>query len=203
VPKRKDKPLDRKEAFLRASLECVKKVGIFKTNSYSISKQLGVTQPSFYYYFPSQEDFYRELVAYMVRINRDLVTSLNSIKHEKCAWDRLENYLTGNLKWAEKYPAQMDVLTFGFLSCAQDKAVNKLVFEALKKGEERVYEIIADGFTGGEFRPALSAHQAAHLLHKALLGASIQINDETADATPRDTIEANLLALARTLLNPH
>jgi AcrR family transcriptional regulator len=131
MPKSKDK----KEAFLNASLACIKKVGIFKTNSYSVSKQLGVTQPSFYYYFPSQEDFYRELVSHIIRINHELVTKPGSIQPEMCAWDRIKKYISGNLTWSEKYPAQMDVFTHGFLTCAQDKAVNELVFGALKRGE--------------------------------------------------------------------
>jgi hypothetical protein len=65
-----------------------------------------------------------------------------------------------------------------------------------------VYEIVAAGFTEGEFRPRLPARQTAHLLHKALLGATIQLNDETTGAVPRDIIEANLFELARVLLNP-
>lgn len=190
----------RREAFLEAAVECVKKLGLVKTNSYAITKALGVSQPSFFYYFPDQETFYRELVLHIVKSNRDTVGSVELEKPEKTALGKIRQYVEGNLLWTERFPAHVDILLFGMGQGSTQPALQKIVAAALEAGQARLYALIAEGNLEKEFTPQMPARALAYLLHKALIGALIDFHSTRGGTAQRKTIVDSFMATLDKLL---
>lgn len=197
---KKGQASQKKELFLTGALRSIERVGIHQMNSYTVAKEIGVSQPSFFYYFESQQEFYRELVQYITRINEEVVRKLTENMARVTAWERLETYIAGNLLWTEKFPAQFDVLAFGMQECAQDKEIIKLINAAFAGGQEKMYNIIAGGYAEGQFSLKLPIQTAVFTLHKCVVGSMFHLHNHPEKPRARAKIQEDILTLAKQIL---
>lgn len=190
----------KKELFLEGAIRTIQKVGTHQLNSYSVAKELGVSQSSFFYHFETQADFYRELVAHITRINEGIVKELTRGMKTVTAWQKLETYIAGNLLWTEKYPEQFDVLSYGMQHCGHDPKIVELINEAFEGGYKKVYNIVSGGFAEGEFKLALPIQSLVFCLHKAIVGAMFHLQNLPERKNAHVKMQADILLMARRLL---
>jgi AcrR family transcriptional regulator len=174
MSKKTDKvpPTDKRTRIVEKAIECVHSQGLHPINLSLVAREMKLSQPLVFYYFPEQNSLFEAMLVHIVTTNRNLVArhlQKTQLNHRKS----LVTYINGNLQWARRYPEQVGTL-LSFMIPRRSKSETQLkVAKALLAGQETIYGFLTGGIAEKEFSVKTPPRMCSQLIHQALMGAII------------------------------
>ncbi|MCB0405299.1 MAG: TetR/AcrR family transcriptional regulator [Bdellovibrionales bacterium] len=166
-------PTNKEERILKATIHCIGKYGIERTNAQTVADHLGVAQSGIFYYFPKQRMLFDSLIHYIVKVNHQIVTlHLEKVKPQS-GMEELMEHLRGNLLWAKKHPDQVGVLLLSMVRARSSAPMRQLLNQILQTGQTRIFHCLQTALDAGEATTQDSATTVAAAIHKALTGVIV------------------------------
>ncbi|MEZ4750480.1 MAG: TetR/AcrR family transcriptional regulator [Bdellovibrionota bacterium] len=178
--------LSKEERILKATIHCIGKYGIERTNAQTVADHLGVAQSGIFYYFPKQQLLFDSLIHYIVRVNHETVTlHLDKVK-PKSGVEELMEHLRGNLLWAKKHPDQVGVLLLSMVRAQSSAPMRNLINQTLENGQTRIHRCLENAIDSGEVCTVGNPALVAASIHQALTGVIVTYYYSRSRSTPID-----------------
>lgn len=171
----------KKKVIIDATIDCIAKYGLNKTNAQLVAKELGIAQSSIFYHFPQQQILFDSLIKHIAEHNEQVVKSLLKPQKTSCYFERLCQYVKGNLEWAMAHKNHVTVLLYALTESKYSSAINADIVSILKKGEDQIYFYLVAGVAEGEFQVKGNLRSLAKLISQSVYGSvmtQFQIYDQ-------------------------
>ncbi|MCB0417600.1 MAG: TetR/AcrR family transcriptional regulator [Bdellovibrionales bacterium] len=165
--------LNKEEKILKATIHCIGKYGIEKTNAQTVANHLGVAQSGIFYYFPKQQMLFDSLIHYIVKVNHTITTQHLEKVQPKSSVEELMEHLRGNLLWAKKHPDQVGVLLLSMVRAQSSVPMRKLINQILENGQTRIFRCLENAIAAREAHVVSDPALAAAAIHQALTGVIV------------------------------
>lgn len=138
---------DKREAIKKAGLQVFMKYGYYKTTLDDIAETVGIKKNSLYYYFPSKESLFEEIVKEeSVRMVNSVIESVDKVDTSK---EKVFSFFREFLCYGRNKRNHISITLETLLEVGQVIEENfREVFESVN---EVLVKILDDGFKKGEF----------------------------------------------------
>jgi len=172
---------ERKKSIILEAVRATSELGFKKTNARSIAERLGIQPSNVFYYFKTEPDLTKAMLAQIVLTNEDVVEKFTDKKQPTSCRQKLKCYILGNLEWAINHRESVNVLLYGICEGQSDPELLQLISKALLLGEDKVYNLIVAGIAEDEFRLTidLKPREVAKALHQSIIGHIVRSSTET------------------------
>lgn len=172
---------DRKRAIIEAAIKTIANYGLNKTNAQMIAKELGIAQSSIFYHFPQQQLLFDALLPYINQVNRNAL--INILKQSKATnyFDRLCEYIHGNLLWAINHKEHVTVLLYYLAEGRFSETINTEIRSIVKAANDQIYHYLVAGIAEQEFQIKGNVRNVAKFINQSVNGTVIthfQLFDE-------------------------
>lgn len=188
-----------RERILRSAIRLMARDGFYGTSVEQIAEAAGVSGTAPLYYFESKEHIIHGVLELILENNHRIVSS--AMKPQLSALDRLRTHFRMNLRWASKFPEEASIELLMYYQASFQREWSALYGDMLRKGRERILELVLAGQREGKFARGLDARKASLLLHDALLGGLVaMVGSRPANSRAAAGLEERWEYLFRSLL---
>jgi len=142
---------DKKTLIIEATIAAIAKYGLNKTNAQLVAKELNIAQSSIFYHFPQQQKLFDSLIEHIAKVSAAQVKDLMQDFKAANNFDRLCQYIKGNLLWAVNNREHVTVLLYSLAEGKYSPKISNGITNIIKKAEDQLYFYLVAGIAEGEF----------------------------------------------------
>jgi len=187
----------RKEAIIKAAIECIAKEGPLSTNFENIGKRLGIRRSHVAYHFSSLNDLFTACIQYITAIAQRI--TVEAVQTAKTPQEKVLAVFEGGNAWLEKYPDHGAVMLFLYSLCSHDDHFLDLNTQVRRAGLERLEAILTPLYEDRTNGKAL-AKSTAFAAQTLIIGAWI-FRLTTHDSRQSEQMHRELRETIRSLLD--
>ena len=161
---------DKKTAIIEATISAIAQYGLNKTNAQLVTSEMGMAQSSIFYHIPTQQKLYESLVPHIAKINIHGVKELLKQSNVTTNFERLCQYIRGNLLWAMSHRNHVMVLIYALAEGKHSEHIYKEVTAILKMAEEKIYFYLVAGVAEQEFKVDGNLKSFAKFINQSVNG---------------------------------
>jgi TetR/AcrR family transcriptional repressor of nem operon len=168
-----------KEKILEAGAQIVRRKGFNNTGLVEILKETGVPKGSFYFYFPSKEQFGLELIDVYTSFMENEMVKIMSDKSES-GLKRLKNFLnfTKNMFSQEDYIGGCPLGNLALEMGDVNDNFRKKISEGFKRMESIIYNCLQDAQKSGEISEKVDVKKVSQFILNSWEGALVRMKVE-------------------------
>src|SRR5262245_59847542 len=140
----------RKEAIVKAAIECFAKNGVAQTTMSQIAEKAKVDQPLIYYHFPTSQALHVEVFQFALEsLKEESLKALES-KKQMFSLEALLRYARAPFVWAKKEPELTSIWMYFYYLASFDPTFRDMNQKIRQMGRERILVILYQGLEKGE-----------------------------------------------------
>lgn len=164
---------DKKTIIIEATISAIAQHGLNKTNAQLIAKKLNIAQSSIFYHFPQQQQLFDSLIEHIETVNNNEVKALLKNMEANNNFDKICQYIKGNLLWAVNHRDHVTVLLYSLAEGKYSKKIGDGITSILKTAEDNFYLYLVSGIAEGEFTVNGNLRSLARLINQSVNGSVI------------------------------
>jgi TetR/AcrR family transcriptional repressor of nem operon len=168
-----------KEKILETGAQIVRRKGFNSTGLNEILKESNVPKGSFYFYFPSKEQFGLALIDVYTSFMEDEMYRIMSDKSES-GLKRLKNFLdfTKNMFSQENYVGGCPLGNLALEMGDVNENFRKKISEGFQRMESMIYNCLRDSQKAGEISPKVNINRVSQFILNSWEGALVRMKVE-------------------------
>lgn len=164
---------DKKTLIIEATISAIAKYGLNKTNAQVVAKELNMSQSSIFYHFPQQQQLFDSLLNHIVEMNGKVVKNLLKKVNANNNFERICQYIKGNLQWAITHRDHVTVLLYSLADGSYNEKLSQDITKILKTTEDKFYFYLVSGIAEGEFSVNGNLRSLAKLINHSVNGSIV------------------------------
>ena len=165
--------VDKKTIIIEATISTIAKYGLNKTNAQLIAKKLNIAQSSIFFHFPQQQQLFDSLIEHIAIVNNNEVKALLKTMKAVNNFDKICQYIRGNLQWALNHRDHVTVLLYSLAEGKYSKKIGDGITGILKTAEDAFYLYLVSGIAEGEFTVNGNLRSLAKLINQSVNGSVV------------------------------
>lgn len=164
---------DKKTLIIEATIASIAKYGLNKTNAQLVAKELNIAQSSIFYHFPQQQQLFDSLIEHIAKVSARQVKNLMQDFKAANNFERLCQYIKGNLLWAVNNREHVTVLLYSLAEGKYSPKISSGITNIIKKAEDQLYFYLVAGIAEGEFTINSDLRSLAKFINSSVNGTVV------------------------------
>lgn len=169
----------KQEELVVAAFHEIAQKGFAGLRTREVAAQVGITQATLHYYFPSKHKLIQAVVSYAVE-RIDIVRSARTTDSVNAADQRLQLYFTTIFEQMQREPEVFLVLDEIALYAQREEGIAHAMGESDRAWKRYLVDLLQLGKEQGLFRPDLNTGATAEIIVAFCKGAVLQIKSDPA-----------------------